>query len=178
MGGTTYIMPDVNDKQQDIAAFFLGVFWTAYSEQQGHRVQSTSNISDRIENWEQNFRNPDLAYFSADTDAEDHDTFWFCGPDFFLLEILSPGDMVREELPIYAKIGTKQVLIVDREPWKLELSQLSRGKLKLVGSFGAGDNPLASAVDDCANRETSDPRSLSQTSRRPVMDASQVAFNR
>ena len=136
--GVTYIMPDPNNEHQDIAGFFYGVFWTLFGLKSGYRVQGTPNLSDRIEGWKDNFRNPDMAFFSPDCAAEDHGPFWYGGPDF-LLEIVSPYDMSRDKLPFYESIETREVLILDRDPWQLELYQLRRGKLRSAGIVRAGD---------------------------------------
>jgi Uma2 family endonuclease len=144
--GVTYIMPDPNNEHQDIAGSFLAIFKLLFGFDTRHRAEGTPNLSDRIENWTENYRNPDMAYFAADTAAEDHDTFWFGGPEF-LLEIISPDDMSRDKLPFYEAIRTREVLIVDRDPRQLELYQLRRGKLRLAGSVRPGDGKsLASGV--------------------------------
>ena len=144
--GVTYITPEPNNEHHDLAGFFLTVFNLLFGLRRIGRVEGTPNLSDRVENSKWNFRNPDMAYFAADTEAEDHDTFWFGGPEF-LLEIISPDDMSRDKLPFYASIGTKEVLILDRDPWQLELYQLRRGKLRLAGTIRPGDGkPLVSNV--------------------------------
>jgi Uma2 family endonuclease len=144
--GVTYLMPQPDNDHERIAAFFIRVFSLLFGMDTASSVQGTANLSDRVENWKENYRNPSMAYFAADTDAEDHDSFWYGGPDF-LLEIVSPNDMSREKLPFYAGIGTKEVLILDRDPWQLELYQLRRGKLRLAGAAKPSDgHALASGV--------------------------------
>ena len=54
------------------------------------------------------------------------------GPDL-AIEIVSPHDKSREKLEFYAKVGTRELLILDRDPWSLELYRLSEGTLALVG---------------------------------------------
>ncbi len=44
-------------------------------------------------------------------------THWVGGPDL-VIEILSPGDRARDKLEFYARIGTREVLIIDRNPWR------------------------------------------------------------
>jgi len=129
--GVTYIMPDPNNEHQRIALFFGTVFSVCFGLEQGGDVEGSPSLSDRVESWTDNFRNPDMAYFSPTSKAEDHGSFWYGGPDF-LLEIVSPGDICRDKLPFYASIGTKEVLILDRDPWKFELYQLKRGRLRLT----------------------------------------------
>ena len=137
--GVTYIMPLPNNEHQDIAYLFGLYFGLAvFLGGKGGRLQNTSNISDRIVGWNQNFRNPDFAYFCPDTDADDQGTFWYGGPDF-LLEIISPGDLSRDKLPFYASIGTREVLILDREPWQLELYRLQDDEMELAGTAKPGD---------------------------------------
>lgn len=145
--GVPYIMPEADNEHQDLAYLFGMYFGIAVLlNGPGGRVNNTTNLSDRIEGWKENYRNPDLAYFAPTTEAEDHGTFWCGGPDF-LLEIVSPDDMSREKLPFYASIGTREVLILDRDPWQLELYHLRRGRLRQVGTAKPGDGKaLASNV--------------------------------
>lgn len=145
--GVPYIMPEPDNEHQDLAYLFGLYFGMAVLlKGPGGRIHSTSNLSDRVEGWNENYRNPDLVYFAPATQAEDHGTFWCGGPDF-LLEIVSPDDMSREKLPFYASINTREVLILDRDPWQLELYHLRRNRLRLVGTARRGDGKaLASSV--------------------------------
>jgi Uma2 family endonuclease len=143
--GVTYIMPEPDNEHERIAAFFIRVFGDVFGVNPANSVQRGANISDRIDGWKENYRSPDMAYYSADTPAEDHKTFWYGGPNF-LLEIISPDDMSRDKLPFYAAVGTREVLILDRDPWRLELFELRRGRLRPAGTARPGDDPIASHV--------------------------------
>ena len=104
------------------------------------------NVSDREDDWTRNYRCPDVAVYLLDNPAEDRGTHWLGGPDF-AVEIVSPGDRSREKLPFYAKVGTRELLVIDRSPWSLELFRLRGETLESVGTSTADDsNPLASAV--------------------------------
>ncbi len=90
------------------------------------------NLSDRNEDWKQNYREPDVAVFLRDGKAIDRGTHWQGAADF-LIEIISPGERTREKIPFYSRIGTRELLIVDRDPWVLELYRHADGQLVLTG---------------------------------------------
>ena len=96
------------------------------------KVRAGVNVSDREHDWGKNFRCPDVVVYLNDTKAVNHNTFWYGGPDF-AVEIVSPGDRSREKLDFYAKVGTRELLIVDRKPWALELYRLQDETLTRVG---------------------------------------------
>ncbi|MBA4190109.1 MAG: hypothetical protein C0467_19160 [Planctomycetaceae bacterium] len=104
------------------------------------------NVSDRDKNWLQNYREPDVAVYLSTTTAKDCGTHWVGGPDI-AVEIVSPGEDPRQKLDFYATVNTREVLIVDRDPWAVELYQLQSGKLVLVGASDATTSAvLASAA--------------------------------
>jgi Uma2 family endonuclease len=90
------------------------------------------NLSDRDEGWEQNFREPDVAVFLQDSRAVDCGTHWRGAADF-LVEIISPGERTREKIPFYSSIGVVELLIIDRDPWTLELYRCQNGQLEKLG---------------------------------------------
>jgi Uma2 family endonuclease len=103
-------------------------------------------VSDRKEDWKKNFRVPDVSVFINGNPAEDCETHWFGGPDL-AVEIVSPNDRSRKKIPFYEKIGTRELLIVDRKPWQLSLYRLRHSKLDEVGkSTLAEPMTLASEV--------------------------------
>ena len=55
------------------------------------------------------------------------------------MEIISPHDRSRKKLDFYAKVGVKELLLVDRKPWALELYRLTDGELKLAGKSTLDD---------------------------------------
>jgi Uma2 family endonuclease len=81
---------------------------------------ASANVSDRREGWTENYRVPDVLVYLKDTAAEDCGTHWLGGPDF-AIEITSPGDRTLDKLDFYAKVGTRELLVIDREPWQLTL---------------------------------------------------------
>jgi len=144
--GVTFIMPEADNAHDRIASFFHGVFWTIFVGNADYVLHFRVNISDRQRDWKKNYRTPDMALFSAHGPEIDCGTFW-CGGPIVALEVASPDDRSREKLDFYAKVGTREVVIVDRDPWQLELYQLHKGKLKLAGAIKPGDGKkLSSAV--------------------------------
>ena len=110
------------------------------------RISAGANVSDRDQDWLQNYRIPDVVVVYPDGAARDCDTHWYGGPDF-CAEIASTGDRSRDKLQFYAGIGVRELLLVDRNPWSLELYRLANGVLELVGrSDVATSNVLASGV--------------------------------
>jgi Uma2 family endonuclease len=93
-----------------------------------------TNVSDRADGWDKNYRGPDLLVYLNENPAVDHGTHWQGGPDF-LVEILSRGERPRAKFRFYAAINTRQVLLVHRRKagWALELFQLREGKLEPAG---------------------------------------------
>ncbi len=90
------------------------------------------NVSGREVGWEQDFRVPDVAVALPEGNVRDRGTHWCGGPDF-LVEVMSPDDQTRQKLPFYAGAAAREVLLIDRQPWSVELYQLDQGELKLRG---------------------------------------------
>lgn len=109
-----------NDNHQDLVGGFTAVLRAVIQASGLGLVRPGVNVSDRDEDWKDNYRCPDVVTFLNGTKAVNRDTHWVGGPDF-LIEILSAQDPAREKFEFYAKVGVKEVLIVDRDPWALEL---------------------------------------------------------
>jgi Uma2 family endonuclease len=99
-------------------------------------VRPGVNVSDR-EDWTTNYRCPDVVVFLKGTTAQNRNTFWLGGPDF-AIEIVSPDDASRDKLEFYARVGVRELLIIDRDPWSLELYRLQGRRMISAGqSVGA-----------------------------------------
>ena len=92
-----------------------------------------ANLTDRVENWETNFRCPDIVVVLDDMRIKSLDAAIVGGPDF-LIEIASPGDRWPEKLPFYASIGVRELLIIDRSTKHLEIFRLAGPVLASAGS--------------------------------------------
>jgi Uma2 family endonuclease len=91
------------------------------------------NLTDQPENWQKNFRCPDVVTFLKGNPAQNQGTHWLGGPDL-AIEIVSPYDRTREKIEFYESVGARELLIIDRDPWQLELLRLAEGKLATVGA--------------------------------------------
>jgi Uma2 family endonuclease len=104
------------------------------------------NVSDQTEDWTKNYRCPDVAVFLKGNPGENRGAYWYGGPDF-AIEIVSPGDRTRKKIPFYEKVRTRELMIIDRRPWRLTLLRLVDGKLVEVGRSAFEDQAdLRSAV--------------------------------
>jgi Uma2 family endonuclease len=130
--GTYMMAPLPNNEHQELVGALSNVFLQAVPKHQGMVLPGT-NVSDREKGWERNYRCPDVAVYLANTGAKNCGTHWCGGPDF-AVEIVSDDDRTRDKIPFYASVGTRELLIVDRDPWSLELLQLSGGSLKSLGT--------------------------------------------
>ena len=129
-----YIMsPLANNEHQRLVSFFDFCFTLVIRIPELGVVQPGANVSDRAEGWEHNYRCPDVVVYLRTNPAVDHETHWLGGPDF-AVEVVSRYDRSREKFDFYAQVGTRELLIVDRYPWALELYRLNAARAyDLVG---------------------------------------------
>ena len=144
--GVYIVSPGPNDEHQDLTGEFDAIFKITIQWPRLGLVRPGVNVSDREDQWEHNFRCPDVVVYLNGTTARNLGTHWVGGPDF-AVEVVSRDDRSRDKLDFYARVGTREVLVVDRYPWRLELYRLRDGVLALVGSSTL-DHPdvLASEV--------------------------------
>ena len=91
-----YVMaPMPNDEHQMIVNALASILQDVIGWPGLGQVRPGVNVSDRVENWQQNYRVPDVAVFLNDTKAVNHSSFWLGGPDL-AIEVVSPGDQTRE----------------------------------------------------------------------------------
>jgi Uma2 family endonuclease len=147
-----YIMPPMpnNEHQRvvmDLCSVLLDVVGRAGT------VLPGANVSDQEEDWEKNYRCPDVLFVAADGRAVDRGTYWLGGPDF-VVEVMSPGDDTMAKLPFYAAVGVREVLVVERDTRVPTLYRLGRNRMVAVRPSEIDGEPcLASAVVPLAFRE-------------------------
>ncbi len=144
--GVYIIMPDPNVEHQRLVMRLGFVFCQVVNPPAGGEVFPGLNLSDRVADWTYNYRCPDVAVFLAGNTAQVFEAH-ICGPADFLVEIVSPDDKSREKFDFYARLGVRELLLVDRQPWSLELYRHNGRQLVLAGRSGAeGSEVIASAV--------------------------------
>ena len=128
-----YTIPPIRDNEHlDLQCGLSCAIKNAFVTERRPRVQAGANVSDRGDDWKQNYRCPDLVVVLPGGAAVDRDTHWWGGPDF-CAEITSPGDRSRDKLDFYSAVGVRELLLIDRDPWSLELFRLAGKRLKLIG---------------------------------------------
>lgn len=142
-----YVMsPIANNEHQFVAGKIYTALEQAMAGVAGALVFPAINVSDLQEKWRKNYRCPDAAVFLSGNPAVDKGAYWFGGPDF-VVEVISPYDRSRKKLDFYAKVGVRELLLVDRKPWSLELYCLIGGELKLIRKITPDSpQPLTSEV--------------------------------
>jgi Uma2 family endonuclease len=140
-----YVMsPEANDEHQYLATELTYILRDVLGPKGPTNVRTGVNVSDREDGWKKNYRVPDVAVRFRDGISQIRKTHWVGGPDF-LIEVASRGDRSRKKLAFYAGIGVREVMIVDRQPWSIELYRLGEGALKLVGRSTVDDPKLVAS---------------------------------
>lgn len=134
-----YVMaPAPNDEHQDLVGGFTEALRSVIDRRRLGKTRPGINLANDPVDWERDYRVPDVAVFLNGSPAVCHGAFW-CGPPDFLVEITSPWDKTRDKFEFYEKTGTRELLIVDRDPWQLELYRLHGGSLTLASTLTVSD---------------------------------------
>jgi Uma2 family endonuclease len=136
--GVYHVSPIPNIEHQLIVGRLCAIFQAVLDAGGLGTAFPGVNVSDREQGWTDNYRGPDVAVVLKGSRAKDCGTHWCGGPDL-LVEVVSPEDRSREKLAFYAQIGVSELLIVDRDPWALELYHLEHGHLKLLARSTPND---------------------------------------
>jgi len=131
--GIYFMAPDPDMQHRGVVAY-LSMLLNIIARLELHGwVFAGCNVSDRAADWIQNYRRPDIAVYLPGTTAIFHHAHTEGGPDF-AVEVCSPKDRSWEKLDFYAKVNTRELLIIDRDPWVVTLLRLQDGELREVGA--------------------------------------------
>ena len=98
-----YVMAPLASNEHRRLAFELARVF-AEAAPSGATVLQGANVSDRQEEWEHNYRCPDVVVVLPGGRAIDAGTHWIGGPDL-LVEVVSPNDRSRDKLGFYASLA-------------------------------------------------------------------------
>lgn len=144
--GVEVVPPIPNNEHQELVTNLMVPLYDSIRMPGLGKVYPGVNVSDRASGWTHNYRGPDLVVYLNNGSAVNHGTHWQGGPDF-LVEILSPGERPYDKFDFYAKVNTREVMLVFRDPWAVELHRLQAGRLVLAGrSDDANPTAVASSV--------------------------------
>ncbi|HUT93138.1 MAG TPA: Uma2 family endonuclease [Thermoguttaceae bacterium] len=157
--GIYMMAPLPNSEHQRIVARLVSVLAEVVAWPGLGDVFPGVNLTGVAEDWQHDFRVPDVAVFLNDGPGENCDTHWRGGADF-LVEITSPGDRTAEKIPFYGRIGVKELLVVDRQPWRLGLYRGREGRMEKVGQSvpDQGETLASEAVGLQFRLVAADPR--------------------
>ncbi len=128
-----YVMAPLADNEHQSLGLKLAIgFTNALEPVPTMQIFPGCNVSDQPERWKRNYRCPDVAIFLPGNPAEDRKSHWFGGPDF-AVEIISRFDRSRKKVGFYKSVGVRELLLVDRHPWALELYRADIADWILVG---------------------------------------------
>ncbi len=140
-----YVMPPLADNEHQRLGLELAIdIRNVLGPDERIQLFAGCNISDQPKRWRRNYRCLDVAVFLPGNPAEDRGSHWFGGPDF-AVEITSRFDRSREKLGFYAKVGVRELLLVDRDPWQLELYRREGDRWELVGRSRLDDTVVLSS---------------------------------
>lgn len=142
-----YVMaPAPNDEHQSITTRLARPFLEVIEDTCIGVVRICINLAIDPDRWEDDYRVPDATVFLNESPAVCHGAFW-SGPPDFVVEVISPYDRTRDKLDFYSRLKTRELLIVDRDPWQLELYRLQGSKLALTAKISLDEAAsLASKV--------------------------------
>jgi Uma2 family endonuclease len=129
--GVYMMSPLADNEHQELQSKLVAAISNALGWETPFKICAGVNVSDREDNWEHNYRCPDVVVFAPNTKAKNCNTFWLGGPDF-AVEITSLYDRSRDKFDFYSRVGVRELLILDRQEWRLELHRLTARKLELV----------------------------------------------
>ncbi len=127
-----YIMsPLANPEHQRIITALSAILWEVIDRSGRGHVYSGANVTDREDDWKQNYRVPDVVVILKESEARCRIVgAAICGGPDFLVEVRSPGDKSLDKLDFYASIGVRELLVVDRDTKLMQLFRLQSGRLQ------------------------------------------------
>jgi Uma2 family endonuclease len=131
--GVYFMTPLPNNEHQQLVMALSSVLYTTINGAGLGEAFPGVNLAGSDDDWEHDYRVPDIAVFLKTGAAQNRGAYWRGAADF-VVEIVSPGDRTREKIPFYGRLGVRELLVVDRGPWTLDLYRLDENGLAEVGT--------------------------------------------
>src|SRR5262245_56642763 len=127
-------MPLPNIEHQDLAGALTAILMFTHGFDGLGQVFPGVNVSDRSDHLSENYRCSDVAVYLSETPAERRNAYWLGDPDL-AIEVVIHDDITRDIFAFYAKVGSRELLILDRDTRPLALYALdpAAGALLSVG---------------------------------------------
>ena len=118
--GEYVIMPLADLQHQDLASWLVHIFRLVWDDMDRGKTYAGANVSGDAEDWTQNYRIPDVLSLTKDTKAIDCGTHLLGGPET-AVEIVSVGEDPPAKFDFYASVGVRNLLVIERNPWRVTL---------------------------------------------------------
>ncbi len=143
--GTDIVPPMPNTEHQLLVNKLASTFSSVIDWDPGDSCFPGANLSDRVTGWMQNYRCPDVLVYYATNPAVNHGTHWVGGPDL-AVEIISEGEDPHAKFVFYAAVNTREVLVVERVPWAVELFVLGGSRLVTAGRSDVANGTVLTSI--------------------------------
>ncbi|MGD0897800.1 MAG: Uma2 family endonuclease [Thermoguttaceae bacterium] len=130
--GVYFMAPLPNDEHQRLVSRLTFILEFTVGLPGLGEVRPGVNLAGPGEDWLHDYRAPDVVVFLCGTAAENRDTHWTGAADF-VVEITNPGDRTYEKIPFYSRLGVRELLVVNRQSWTIEIYRRKEGSLEKVG---------------------------------------------
>jgi len=135
--GVLHMSPAPGNEHQRIVSELLFFLMGVIRENARGTIRIQINVFDESSPVE-NYRIPDLTFVAAGRESLlAEDGVRGGGPDA-VIEIRSPGDESYDKLPFFAKLGVREVIVIDRDTKRVEVFALGGGSYAARALDGNG----------------------------------------
>lgn len=152
--GVLHMAPSPNRDYQNLEFDLESWLRRHWGEPNGCRVYHQINVAEPG-TWPENYRIPDLVLLTPSRFHIDRNEYFDGGPDA-VVEIRSPDDETYEKLDFYAKVGVREVWVIDRDTKQIEIFELAG--IEFRPRAASADSWLRSAVANVELRTSRDDK--------------------
>jgi Uma2 family endonuclease len=130
--GVYFVAPLADNQHQEFVGDLAIALYEAIAATGLGKAFPGVNLAGAGEDWTYDYRVPDVVVILASSTAQDQEACYRGAADF-VVEITSPGDRTHEKIPFYSRLGVRELLIVNRQSWTLELYRNQGNGLLMAG---------------------------------------------